>query len=176
VANKNSNWPAAQKPGIPVEQMREQVKEFNELRKLGQQPLDRKDPQALEERIDTYFAWCAQYGIKPSVEGLCLALNISRQALWKAEQEENERGAVVRSAKQLMSALLEAWQLDGAVKETTAIWLQKNYYGFRDQLDIAAIPPQKQLDSLPGKAEITRRLPSGNIVDEDVDLSELSDD
>jgi hypothetical protein len=175
MSNTKSNFPAAQKPGIPVEQMKQQVDDLNELRKLGRKPYDRSDPKALDERIDAYFIWCTQYGFKPSVEGLCLALNVSRQALWKIEQEDNKRGEAVRGAKQLMSALLEAWQLDGAVKETTAIWLQKNYYGFRDQLDIAAIPAPKQLDSLPGKAEITRRLPSGNIVDEDVDLSELFD-
>lgn len=158
MAEKNNNWPSAQKPKVSPDEMTDYIKKLDGLRKL--ESIDRMNPIALEERINYFFQYCAENSLKPSVELMCLALDISRVGLWKMEQEEGARGRIIRRAKMLLSALLEQWQLNGQVKETTAIWLQKNFYGMRDQIDIVATPVQKPLENLPTSAEIIKRLPS----------------
>ncbi len=170
MANKNSNFPAAQKPNITPEQMSDYITKLDGLRRL--KSVNRKDPYALEERIDYFFKYCIENELKPSVELLSLALDISRVGLWMIEQEEGARGQIIRRAKMLLSALLEQMQLSGQVKETTAIWLQKQFYSMRDQIDITAESAQKPLNALPSSAEIIKRLPHITL-GEDVDDSKL---
>ena len=99
---------------------------------------DHKDPKAVAERIDYYFEFCANRQKKPTVEGLSLALGVTRQALFVWENKDDERGAIVRQAKALLNALLIDWGIEGRVNPVTMIFLSKNNHGYKDNVQIEA--------------------------------------
>ena len=159
MANKTSNWPNAQQPRVEVGEMRRMVQLMDELRTLPK--IDYKDPIAVEERVQLYFQWCITNDFRPTVEGLALAIGTNRMTLWKWQQEGGSRGKIIEGAKQLLSALLEEWSVTGKINPTTAIFLQKNHFGFADQYELAAGPINKLDGVLKSRQEIIRSLPAG---------------
>lgn len=131
MSNKVSNYPNAAPPNATPEEIGELVATLDELRKLP--PVSRNDPEGVKQRIDFYFSYCAEYGVKPSVEGLVCACGRSRQSLWQWENDEKcKSGEYVRRAKDLINAMLTTWGMNGKVNAVYAIWLQKNNHGYSD--------------------------------------------
>ena len=80
MSNKVSNFPNAAKPKATPEEIGQLVGVMDELRRLP--PVSKNDPEQVRERLDYYFQYCTENGIKCSVEGMTLALGKSRQSLW----------------------------------------------------------------------------------------------
>lgn len=113
-----------------------QIQDLNTLRKLPS--YDHKDPDAVAQRINDYFTFCAEHERKPTVEAMALSLGITRQALFVWENKDDERGAIVRQAKALLNALLIDWGLSGQINPVSMIFLSKNNHGYKDNVQIEA--------------------------------------
>lgn len=179
MANKNSNWPAANQPDIKPEKMAQQIQAMETLRELPQ--INYADCQEVEERIKYFFNFCVENELRPTVELMALSVGVSRQALWQWEQEGSARGKVISSAKQTLGALMEQWGVCGKINPTTMIFLLKNHHGYKDEISIEPVQHTNSLAALPDKSEILRRLPQkteilpriGNQSENEPDLSEL---
>lgn len=131
MSNKNSNFPNAAKPKATSSEIGELVGVMNELRRLP--PVSKNDPEQVKERLDYYFQYCTENGVKCSVEGMTLALGKSRQTLWEWENDpKSEAGNIVSRAKELINCLLTQWSMDGKMPFPYTIWLQKNHFSYSD--------------------------------------------
>lgn len=140
--NKNSNWPTNAKPQATPAEIGSLVGIMDDLRKLP--PVSKRDSEAVRERLDYYFRHCEEQGIRPSVEGMCVALGTSRQAIWQWENDEgSEAGALISRAKATLNAIQTAWAMDGRVPFAYIIWLQKNNHKYSDVQTIE-VKPQGQ--------------------------------
>lgn len=141
MSNKKSNFPTTVQPQVTQEEIGEFVGMMDELRKLP--PVHKNEPEKVRERLNYYFQYCTENGIKPSVEAMALCLGTSRQNLWKWENDENsEAGELVRRAKELINALLTTWTMSGKINPVYTIWLQKNNAGYSDTKTLEIKPPQ----------------------------------
>ncbi len=140
MSNKNSNYPTNQKINCTPAEMGNKVLSLDELRKLP--PVRKQDPDKVRERLDFYFKYCEENGLKPSVEGMSLATGISRQGMWKWEQDEHsEAGQLITRAKSLINTILTEFAMDGKLAFPYAIWLQKNHFSYSDN-KVLEIKPQ----------------------------------
>ncbi len=142
MSNKVSNFPNAAKPQATPEEIGQLVGIMDELRKLP--PVSKREPDKVKERLDYYFQYCTNNGVKCSVEGMTLALGVSRQTLWEWENDIGSKsGELVRRAKELINTLLTQWSMDGKMPFPFTIWLQKQHYGYSDT-KVLEIKPQTQ--------------------------------
>lgn len=105
-------------------------------------PIDINDDQQVEDRINYYFDYCEKEGLKPVVEGLALALGITRQALydWETGRRRGEsssaRADMVKKAKEYIAFLMSDAAISGQVNPVTWIFYAKNYFGMSDKHEI----------------------------------------
>lgn len=139
MSNKNSNFPTNQKPDLKPGEMSKTVSLFDDLRQMP--PVRKSDTARVEERVGQYFQFCEERDLKPSVEGLALALGTSRQVLWNWEQDSNSKaGQIISRAKLLINALLTDFTLNGKINFAYSIWLQKNHFGYSDTKTVELVP------------------------------------
>lgn len=131
MSNKNSNYPTTAQPKATPEEIGELVGVMDDLRRLP--AVSKREPDGVEERLNYYFQYCTENGIKPSVEAMALALGVSRQSLWEWEQDtQSKAGQLVARAKELINSLLTTWTMNGKINAVYTIWLQKNNSGYSD--------------------------------------------
>lgn len=102
--------------------------------------VDINDPKAVDERIDMFRQVCADLNIVPTMSDLAVAMQIPRTVLisyrdgaLKCPKETRE--ALQRTSLWLESSLAQVgW--NNPMYSTYVIWLQKNYFGFRDAIDL----------------------------------------
>ncbi len=106
---------------------------INYIRDLGKQGRP-KNAQEAEARINDYFDFCRKVEMMPSIEGLSLALDISRKTFWAwcngsrgAEFEE-----VATRAKQVLNTFIETSMYKGKINPAAAIFSLKNVAGWTD--------------------------------------------
>lgn len=95
------------------------------------------------ERLNQYFAQCAETGQIPTVEDMCLALGVTRQTVWKWEnsQERNrERSDMIKRAKEILAAIDAKLVSEGKIPQVTYIFRAKNFFGLRDQQEVVLTP------------------------------------
>lgn len=144
MSNKVSNYPNAAKPDATPEEIGALVEALDGLRKLP--PVNKNDPEGVKTRLDYYFQYCAEYGVRCSVEGMVLALGRSRQTLWEWENDpKSKSGELIRRAKELVNTMLTAWTMTGKINPVFSIWLQKNHFGYSDTktLEIRQAQPER---------------------------------
>lgn len=130
-----NNFPSNSLEDVPGEFAHETIRSLNELHSLGRPEND----DEVEERIDEYFRFCEQSSLRPGVESLSLALSVSRTALWNWEHGINcsqRRQQLIEKAKSFITAYLEQAMLGNKIYPGSAIFMLKNWAGYRDQLDI----------------------------------------
>lgn len=154
MSNKNSNWPTNAENNIPAEEMGAMCDKVAALRKLPE--IDLHDPDAIGKRIDEFFDYCIQQGLRPSVTLMASALGCRREQLWRWEQEDSVRGHLISQAKGALEALTEQWFSCGKINPTAAIFILKNNFSWRD--DIGIIAKRDDPPELPSAAEIKARL------------------
>lgn len=124
----------------------------------------------VEDRINMYFDYCVKEGLKPVVEGLSLAIGISRKTLWDWENgirrgESSEfRADIIKKAKDYIAFLMSDSALDGKIFPATWIFYAKNYFGMKDTQDINIIPTNP-LDRNMTPEEIMKQIPKDIPVD-----------
>ena len=101
-------------------------------------PIDARicSAETLQKRCFDYTEICLRNDMKPSLAGLALTLNVSRQTLMKYitgdSQIPYENEAVLRKYNGLLNALMEDYMQNGKINPVTAIFLAKNNYGYKD--------------------------------------------
>jgi len=128
---KNSNLPQENLNNIPAEKVRKMLSELSELRKL---PKVQTDVEC-QQRIDQYFQFCEERGIRPGVEGLSMALGVSRQTLWAWKggcKCSEKRTEIIQTATQFIQTYIEQAFLSGSINPVSGIFLMKAWGAWQD--------------------------------------------
>lgn len=102
--------------------------------------VDINDPKAVAERIDMFRQVCSDLRIVPTLSDLAVAMQIPRPSLISYRDGTTKCPKETREALQRTSLWLESslaqvgW--NNPMYSTYVIWLQKNYFGFRDAIDL----------------------------------------
>lgn len=126
-----NNYPQAGLDEIPAEDIQKILLSLKELHDLGRPETDFE----VEDRIDKYFSFCIGAGLRPGIEGLGLALHVSRTTLFNWERGINcslYRQEIIQRAKSYLAAFLEQTVLCGKISPPSGIFLMKNWLGYRD--------------------------------------------
>lgn len=110
---------------------------------MEQPPIDRSNPQEVEDRIKWYFQHCVNSDMKPTVSGMCNAIGIHRDTLhtWKTgEARKGTHQEVVLRAYRVLEELWEDYMLNGKVNPVAGIFLGKNLFQYRDQQEYVVTP------------------------------------
>ena len=132
--------------------------------------IDLNDPEQVQKRIEEYFGIEAEYGNKPSVVGLGLALNgMDRRRLWEIVTGKygNTGGAITRLPKTVTDLLKKAYTVleqnwndymqGGKINPVSGIFLGKNHFGYQDKQEYV-VTPNTQAASDFNEQEIRERL------------------
>jgi len=96
----------------------------------------------VEERIKMYFDYSMQQDLKPTVEGLALAVGVSRSTLWdwetgrRRDNVGSSRADMVKKAKDYIAFLMSDGAMNGKINPVTWIFYAKNYFGMADKQEI----------------------------------------
>ena len=113
-------------------------------------PIDISDVTQVEERIQWYFNHCATDDMKPTVNGLCNALGISRDTLcqWKNENTRaSSHSDTIKKAYKILEQMWENYMMNGKINPVAGIFLGKNMFGYQDKQDIVVTPNNPLGDS-----------------------------
>ena len=115
----------------------------NALASWNLPPIDISDPKQVQERLRLYFEHCMENDHRPQVVGMCNWLGISRQTLneWKnGDVRSATHGDIIKKAYSLMEELWTDFMTNGKISPPTAIFLAKNWYGYKDVADVVVTP------------------------------------
>lgn len=126
------------------------------------EPIDMQDPDTtkLKERIDLYREICVSYGIVPTFSDLAVVLVHPRQSLCAYKDGTrrcpNEVREVLRRTAIWIEGALAQVGFNNPMNSAYIIWLQKNYFGFRDQIDVN-LGAQNMLPDNESAADVMKR-------------------
>lgn len=106
------------------------------------------------ERVTAFFDIYKGTNIRPPLTGLCLALGIDRRRVWEIANGDTSavtylsKGQVdiIKKAHKTMEILWETYLENGKTNPIAAIFLGKNYFGYKDQTDVVVAPGNKPED------------------------------
>lgn len=135
-------------------------------------PLNLDDDVAVAERVRWFFEHCKGADMKPTVNGLAMALGVSRQTLhdWSTGRrrgENSDRADLIKRAYDTLSLLWEDYMLNGKVNPVSGIFLGKNHFGYTDKQEVT-LTPGKSLGEEISPAQLEEKY-ADVIVDEIVD-------
>ncbi|MGN0496201.1 MAG: terminase small subunit [Lachnospiraceae bacterium] len=141
--NSPTNW----HEGLTTADKSDMLAVFEDFRKLP--PVHKDDVKEINQRLEVYFRACSDSGILPTVESMGLILGVSRQSMWKWQQQECEAGQVISRAKELINAMIATATMQGRTNPVYAIWMQKNHFNYSDTqtLEIANVTDKKPLSA-----------------------------
>lgn len=133
--------------------------------------IDINNSQEVDDRIKEYFEYCFNNDLKPGVEGMAMAIGVSRSTLWDWEVGRSRNlgtahSDVIKKAKQFLANYLENLGQSGKINPVTFIFLMKNHNGYVDKQDIT-ITPNQQLDAGQTPDEIQKQIESDIPIDMD---------
>lgn len=105
-----------------------------------------KSDEELTERLDDYFRRCADRGQTPTVEEMSLSTGWSIQTVrdWQYGTNKGfspQTSAIIKKAKDFMQAFDAKLVIAGKMNFLAYCFRAKNYYGMKDQQDLAFIQP-----------------------------------
>lgn len=124
---------------------------------LNMPEIDMEDEEAVQERLNEYFALYARNDMKPTVAGMGIALNgMSRQTV-RAIAKDLPTGStgyksalprpvttIIKKAYFLLENLWESYMNSGKVNPVAGIFLGKNNYGYQDKTEYVLTPNTNQ--------------------------------
>ena len=135
------------------------------------------DPANIDEvtaRTMEYLKECSDKDIKPGTAGLCAWLGIPRQT-WYAWCAGRNRGEThynfcVR-VMGVLDATLESYAQNGQINPVTAMWTQKNHFGYKDVSEVI-VEPKKTVTNETTMTDVmaliendSPKLPDSTIID-----------
>lgn len=157
IVKRQSNYPAAQVNTIPAEKVKAITNDVLHFKDASKPETDVEKVR----RIDEFFEYCAESGMRPGIESLCLALKINRSTLLRWSRGEGAsdflRDAVCE-AKATIGGFLEQASMRGNLNPATGIFLAKNWLGYKDNIGIEESTPQEKNNNSGNLSEIIERL------------------
>lgn len=139
-------------------------------------PVNLEDAEELEDRINEYFDYCAKRDEKPTKAGVRLATGISVQRFSRILSGENRANSVQQEVLlQAMDVLEYGWEsymLNGKVNPASGIFIGKNQFGYKDQVDVVAAPAQP-LGELASAEDIAKKYQAALPKGIDVEFKEI---
>lgn len=135
-------------------------------------PVNLEDAEELEARINEYFDYCMERDEKPTKAGVRLATGISAQNFSRILTGERRGGSaqqeILLEAMDVLEYGWESYMLNGKVNPASGIFIGKNQFGYKDQVDVVAAPAQP-LGEIASAEELAKKysaaLPKGIDVD-----------
>lgn len=124
-------------------------------------PIDIADAKQVDDRIFWYFNHCVDSDMKPTVQGLCNAIGISRDTLNKwcnAGTRALTHTDLIKKAYILLQELYEDYMLNGKINPVAGIFIGKNHFGYQDKTEVV-LTPNKPLGEEKTPEEIIKSLP-----------------
>jgi hypothetical protein len=93
----------------------------------------------VSDRVDMYFAYCQQSGLRCGIESLALALHVSRQTIYNWSLGINcsvERMNTIQSAKQYIASYLEQITLQNKINPVSSVFLFKNWLSYKSEISL----------------------------------------
>ena len=139
------------------------------VQELGKDKVDlsNKDTTKLKIRIQDYFNLMATMDKKPTYTGLAMAIGITRQTLWTVQKgippssyaknyygysnttfASDESRAVIDQAVDVMTMLWEDYMQNGKINPASGIFLGKNFYNMRDEVEHVITPNTNPIDEM----------------------------
>ena len=127
-------------------------------------PIDINNAIQVENRIQEYFRLCIDNDMKPGVANLAMALGIDRFTLLDIVQDAETRARVphevrlsIKKAHAYMGSYWEQIMQNGKINPASGIFLGKNNFGYRDQVEHVLTPNVKTSDQV-SPNELQRRI------------------
>jgi hypothetical protein len=117
--------------------------------------IDLDSDDEVRDRINLYFDYCTQEGLKPVIEGLALAIGIDRRTLWEWETSQkratlgSSRADMIKKAKDYVAFLMSDGVMSGQINPVTWIFYAKNYFGMTDSQNITITPNSQDTNTIP---------------------------
>ena len=129
--------------------------------------IDLKDPDAVQKRLDEYFAIHFEADLKPTVAGMAMGLGVDRRRLWEIktgnyhtnkwlESLPTSTTDSIKKAYDFMENLWEHYMHNGKINPVSGIFLGKNNFGYQDKTEYV-VTPNVQNDSDYNKDDIMAR-------------------
>lgn len=125
--------------------------------------IDINSDEQVEQRINDYFDYCIEAQLRPTVEGLGIALGIDRKTLYNWEtgktraQFSDYRFRIIKKAKDYIAFLMSDLVMEGKINPVTWIFYAKNYFGMSDKQEVV-LTPNNPLGENASQEEIQQRL------------------
>ena len=111
-------------------------------------PIDLKDPQQVNDRLNEFFQIHAEADMKPTVSGMGMALGLDRRRLWEIKTGTNDRNKdlptptrdSIKRAYEYMEILWENYMQNGKINPVSGIFLGKNNFGYQDKTEYVVTP------------------------------------
>ena len=121
------------------------------------------DESQLRGRISKYFDFCVTNSIKPSVAGLALALNVSKETIFRMVRGDittdrkysADTVRIIRKIYLLFDSLWTDYMQHGQINPASGIFLGKNLFGYRDVVEAVVSPGASA--SLPTPEELASK-------------------
>ena len=130
-------------------------------------PIDLKDPEQVNERLNEFFQIHADADMKPTVSGMGMALGLDRRRLWEiktgnfgTQKSLSELPTLtkdsIKRAYEYMEILWENYMQNGKINPVSGIFLGKNNFGYQDKTEYV-LTPNSQNDSDYNAEDIKKR-------------------
>ena len=152
----------------PVTEPGDNAKYIGVSMKLFNLPtIDLKDSDAVQKRLDEYFAIHFEADLKPTVAGMAMALGVDRRRLWEIKTGAKIGGHTpidlptitvdsIKKAYDFMENLWEHYMHNGKINPVSGIFLGKNNFGYQDKTEYV-VTPNMNNDSDYNKDDIIAR-------------------
>lgn len=140
---------------------------MNEIIYNGSKPRITTDEEC-EERLAEYFMWCAESGVRPTVEEMSLSLGYTRKTIWEWEQgnaQSKHRSYLIKKAKEYMASFDAKVVVEGGMNPLVYFFRAKNYYGMKDVQDVVITPNASPLGDEANAEEIMKKLNGAKIIE-----------
>lgn len=124
------------------------IHHFMVLRSLPAVDLD--DAKAVDDRVWDYMRQCEEDDIKPTVEGLALALHVSRTTLCNWQNGVYRKGSghldTIKEAVQMVNGITATNLNEGKTNPAAGIFLLKNNAGYADVQQLTVEAKQQEFE------------------------------
>lgn len=148
------------------------ILEFNlKVKKLSEsKKIDRTTPnvcKVLQKRCDDYYELCGDYDVKPTIEGLALAVGVNRTTLQKWANniydwnQQVDTRSVLEKELSFLNSQMATYMMEGKINPVNGIFLMKNSYGYSDQTEHIITPDNSRMSTREQLIEEAKNLQIG---------------
>lgn len=124
-------------------------------------PIDTRDPKQVNDRIFEYYDFCIDHDVKPTLMGIANWLGVSTDTLnrWRRGETRKDSGLdqVIERHRAILEDLMQQYMMNNKIMPANGIFLLKNMYGYKDQVD-HVVAKEQPLGELEDKAALEQRI------------------